>query len=140
MNERKRGTGLKIKLILFALLALFLGGLGFGLGTGFHFGGNGSNPQSLGLSGQTNTLQPGSHAAETAAPQSSVMPGYEIIVSEKDILYNGKPCPLQSLRETLLAEYSGTKGCVLVDRHAIKSVYDACKAILDDLNIPYVEK
>jgi hypothetical protein len=141
MKDRQKRVGAKGKLVLFAALALLLGG--FGTGIGLNIGGSGSilgiGSQPQGSPGQSD-LQP--TPLEMSAPQASqtVMPKYEIVVSEKDILFNGKQCTLQSLRETLLADYSGTEVYMLVDNHAIKSVYDACKATLDELNISYVEK
>jgi hypothetical protein len=146
----KRRGGRWVLLLLLAVLAaglalgvwLNIGGLGSILGSGA-----GSNGPTPGGAAQAGTDRPDALQPEASPAGPAVLPTaqaaerkYEIVVRENDILYNGRPFSLEQLRETLLAEYSGEEACILVDDHAIKAAYDACKATLDDLNIPFIEK
>lgn len=116
-----------------AIVAL-LGGLGYGFGTGFFRVSNTGGTDT----GNSPSQTPAQTA--TAAPEPTKDLRYNITISESDIEYKGQSITLEDLREQLLEDYSGAEIYELCDNHAIKSVYDSVKSLLEDIGVPYMEK
>lgn len=129
MNKEKKHRGRYVAAGI--IIAMLLGGLGYGFGSGF-----------LGVSGAGGTAPANSPAAslQTATPEPAKDLKYNITVSESDIEYQGQDITLNDLRERLLEDYSGAEVYELCDNHALKSVYDSVKSLLEDIGVPYMEK
>jgi hypothetical protein len=133
MNREKWRSRLKGKAFLLALLALaLLGGLGAGIGLG---GGFLPNPPARGQN-----IQSTAEKTETQKASETQKNKYILEVQENAFFYNGTAYRLEDLRTALLNTYTGKETIELIDNHAIKAAYDAIKTMLEEIQIPCVEK
>ena len=63
-----------------------------------------------------------------------------LTVSESGITYAGNAVTQEGLRDALLASYQQGTTITLQDQQAIKADYDAVKAVLTELGIPFIEQ
>lgn len=82
--------------------------------------------------------------ADKALPTSSIMPDANdattLTVSESGIVYQGNIVTPDNLRDVLLTSYQQGTTITLQDQQAIKADYDAVKAVLTELGIPFIEQ
>ena len=136
-NSKKRGAGGKIAVGAVALA--LLGGAGyFGLGGGSGLGVfNRAEPVM-------SEVSPAQEAAATATPEMDVIElepnPSEIRISESEIYLAGEMVSLETLKNQLLSTHVETTIWEIKDDHAIKSTYDAVKALLNELDMPFVER
>lgn len=127
-KKKKKGKlGCLTVLLLIAIAVLILlrnGGFGFGFGEK----GNGT--------GKTSETSANETAAVTEADGKVI-----ITISDGVITVEGSNyADAAALKEYLLSVNDDTVSYVLYDNHAIKSVYDEVKAVLDELKYNYTEK
>lgn len=136
-KEKKKGGGKIIFLLILIIIAaavifiLSRGGAGMG----------GSGDDGI-PAGGTLPEPPGTNASDTAtaAETSGESTGSTVIVevAGESIYISGSPCEdSEALREYLLAETGENTAVVLRDNHAVKSVYDDAKAVLEELELEY---
>lgn len=135
-KTKKKGGAVVVLLIIIiiavaAILLFTKGGFGNGTGTGEGVPVGGTLPEP-----------PGTNAADTTAlaTETSETVGSTVIVeiAGESIYISGTPCESSAaLKEFLLAEADGDTSVVLRDNHAVKSVYDEAKAVLDELGLEY---
>ncbi|OQB25671.1 MAG: hypothetical protein BWY11_00248 [Firmicutes bacterium ADurb.Bin182] len=133
-EPRRKKRKIKGKLILTGIAAALFLGFGLGMGGG---GGLFKKPDTSRTNGQI----PVSPAAFiTPGDASDLQAGYTIEINENSIIYRGLEYSCPGLKEKLLAEYNQDQVYELWDNHAIKADYDAVKAMLEEISIPYTEK
>lgn len=115
------------------IIAAILGGLGFGFGSGFF---------RTSVTGGADTTDSPVIPAQTATPGPEPTQDlrYNISVCESVIEYQGQSITLDDLREQLLHSYTGVEIYELHDNHALKSVYDSVRSLLEDIGVPYMEQ
>jgi hypothetical protein len=139
---RKNKPRFRGKLLLFVCAAALFGGLGLGAGLGFGGGGFPGLPSSdqkeSQTEGRTNVKETAS--AYTEPEMTPELSDFVIEINEEEIVFRGQTHSIESLREALLKAYHEGEVYELWDDHAIKSDYDAVKALLEELFIEYIEK
>ncbi len=114
------------------IIAAMLGGISLGFGTGLF---------RVPATGETETQNsPPQTPAQAPTPEPTQDLRFIITVSESDIEFEGQSITLEALREQLLESYTGVEIYELRDDHAIKSMYDSLKSLLEDIGVPYIEK
>ncbi len=144
-RRRRHGKGFLIivllLLIIIAILVLMLVYGGFG-GSGSGSGGSGENGGSGTVSNVSasdiDSREPSAPETETGSEQ-----GNAIVIEingEKIIVDGTELADAAALKEHLLSINSESSIYILRDNHALKSVYDEAKAVLDELSYDYSEE
>lgn len=156
-NKKEKHTGRNITVGVLAVILLSLAGwFGLGGGNGFGTGGSGQTGNAGAVPGLVDTGSTGNEAAQPSGNEEQTQPeaqpaenpeetGNEaeaqltVAVSEDKITVGGNDVAVEELESALRDAYDGTVPVVLSDDHAIKATYDAVKAALEKLDIPYSE-
>lgn len=138
-KKKKRGGG-GIIIVLLIIIAILLVILYYVKGSGFGTGGD-----SVPADGTLPTLPVTAAVSENAGDEqkSEEQNNNTVIIeiSEETISVNGTAvADAEALREKLLSIGSGDTTYVISDDHAVKSVYDSAKAVLDDLGWEYSDQ
>lgn len=123
-------------LLLITMIALIVLSFTGVLGNGIRTQAESTFQNLIGQSGTADT--------DKSLPSVSQAPNADeaalLTVSESGVTYQGKPIALEDLRNALLTGYQEGTAITLLDHQAIKADYDAVKAILTELGIPFIEQ
>ncbi len=127
---------LLVILFLICICALWLSGFDFGFGSGgASVGGNDGSETLPEMSETPVSVSETVSETETSAEDDGLI---AIVVSEGGIMYkNEAVADAAALKERILADMDDGVLFVLRDDHAVKSLYDEVKAVLDETGAVY---
>ncbi len=132
-KKKKKGSAGKVILFLLLIIAVLLLILYFGKG-GFGFGGQGDGEGS----GESVEAM-ATTAAQTDVPVTEESGPIVIEINETSIRYGADKTfdSYEAFEEYFYENKSDTAEYIILDKQAIKSVYDSVKALLDSFGLKY---
>lgn len=133
-------------IIIIIILILLIMGNGFGLGAGFGFGNNNGSSSSSESGNDISVTDEVSEEETALSSETEIMETIadniiRIEVNDTVISVNGQNMEnTDALRDYLLSNHTDLSEYVLIETHAIKSVYDDVKAVLNELSYEYTEQ
>lgn len=143
-KKKRKGSGLLIFLLIIVIAAIILilagigGRFGFGSGTGAGTG-NSSSGGDIITSSEIENSVTGEITEEMSSQADDTV--VKIKISDSAIMVNEQSfADTQALKEYLLEINSEDTEYIVCDAHAVKSVYDDVKTLLDELDYRYSEE
>ena len=132
-------------IVIIIILILVIMGNGFGLGKGLGFENNNGSSSSSENGNEISVTDEVSEetdlSSETESIETVADNTVRIEVNDTVISVNGQNMEnTDALREYLLSNHTDLSEYVLIEIHAIKSVYDDVKAVLNELSYEYTEQ